>query len=184
MISTINGDQQAKVYGIRSFASRAAIRTRKPAERSKSARLRRKATKHSKREPYLPVGMIPRLREVAQTTTDRRAKAILWILIDSGLRPWELVGLSRGQIQVRMIQQCDGNVQAEGEGSLTQPRAEYGRKFVIRQAAVDALRDYLNFNRVRGDCHALFTDHGERMTTSALLALIDDWVRQAKGQAD
>jgi integrase len=128
--------------------------------------------------------MIQRLRELALTTTDRRAKAILLMLIDSELRPWELVGLSRGQIRVRMIEQPDGNVRAEGEGSLTQPRAECGRRFVIRQAAVDALRDYLNFNRVRGDCHALFTDHGERMTTSALLALIDDWVRQAKGQTD
>ena len=184
MISAINGGQQAKVEGIHRFAVRNVIRTRKPAERSRAAKPRRKAAKHSKRESYLPVGMIPRLRESALTTTDLRAKAILLILIDSELRPWELVGLSRGQIRVRMIQQCDGNVQAEGEGSLTQPRAEYGRRFVIRQAAVDALRDYLNFNRVRGDCHALFTDHGERMTTSALLALIDDWVRQAKGQAD
>ena len=182
MISTNNGDQQAKVSGIRSFAPSAAIRTKKPAERSKSARLRRKATKHSKRESYLPGGMIPRLREVAQTTTDRRAKAILWILIDSGLRPWELVGLSRRQIRVRMVEQPNGTVRVEGTGSLTQPKAEYGRRFVIGQEAVEALRDYLNMSRVRGDCPALFTDRGERMTTAALMALIDDWIRQSRNQ--
>jgi len=50
--------------------------------------------------------------------------------------------------------------------------------------AVDALRNYLNLSRVRGDCHALFTDRGERITTSTLLALIEDWIRQAKDQAD
>ena len=83
-----------------------------------------------------------------------------------------------------MIQQPDGNVRAEGAGSLTQPRAEHGRRFVIGQEAVDALRDYLSMCRVRGDCTALFTDRGERMTTAALMALIDDWIGQAKNLAD
>lgn len=184
MISTINGGQQAKIDGIRRFVVTTAIRTRKPAARSRTTKPRRKASKHSKREPYLPIRMIPRLRELAQTTTDLRAKAILLILIESELRPWELVGLSRGQIRIRMIEQLDGSLRAEGAGSLTQPRAECGRRFVIGQEAVDALREYLNLNRVRGDCSALFTDHGERMTTAALLALIDDWIRQAKNLAD
>jgi integrase len=184
MISTINGGQQAKIDGIRRFGVTTAIRTRKPAARSRTTKPRRKASKRSKREPYLPIRMIPRLRELAQATNDRRAKAILWILIDSGLRPWELVGLSRGQIRVRMIEQPDGAVRTEAAGSLTRPRAEYGRRFVIGQEAVDALRDYMNLNRVRGDNPALFTDHGERMTTAALMALIDDWIRQAKNLAD
>ena len=177
--------QQARVDENRSDAGTTAVRTRKPAARSKPRKVRRRAKKtHSKRAPYLPAWLIAPLRALAETMTDRRDKSLLLVLADSGLRPPEVVGLSRGQIRVRMVEQPDGIVRAEGTGLLTQPRAEHGRRFVIEQRAVDALRDYLNFSRVRGDCHALFTDRGERMTTPALLALIEHWISLAKDQAD
>lgn len=140
--------------------------------------------KQRKRPPYLSAGLVKQLRAVARTVTSLRDKAILLVLIDSGLQPIEIVGLSRGQIRVQILNRLDGSAKVQGNGRLTEPAAEMGRTFTIGQRAVDALREYLERDRVRGDHPALFLDNGRRMLVGTLMQMIDGWLHQTDAQSD
>ena len=160
-------------------------RTGKPVAKSNKQRPRRKTTKKDTRRPsYLPARIIAALRALAATMTNRRDKALLLLLVDSELKPLDLLSLSRGQIRVRFETQVDKSQKAVGTGCLTRASTEPGRKFTIGPEAVEALREYLNHDRVRGDHPALLTERpGERMTPRTLMAMLDDWIRQANDQA-
>jgi integrase len=126
-------------------SGRAPHRTKRPTARStpRGRSHRKNGTAHKKRSTYLPAMIIGPLRAIAERITDRRGRAILLVLIDSELRPSELVGLSRGQIRVRFEKQKDKRLEASGAGCLTRTATEQGRKFTIGPEAVEALRDYL-----------------------------------------
>ena len=167
-------------------SGRAPHRTKRPAATSAPRRRshRKNRTEHKKRPPYLPARIIGPLRAIADSITDRRDRAILLVLIDSELRPSELVGLSRGQISVRFEKQKDKSLKASGTGRLARTSTEPGRKFTIGQDTVGALQNYLNRDRVRGDHPALFTQSpGERMTIHTFAPMLDSWIRQAKNQS-
>lgn len=165
-------------------SGRAPRRTKQLAASSISHRKsRRKNGNECKRRPYLSARDSVALRILAERTTDRRDKALLWVLIDSELRPAEIVSLSRGQIRIRIEKQRDKSLTALGTGCLTRTSTEPGRKFTIGPEAVEALRDYLNSDRVRGDHPALFTERpGQRMTIHTLMPMIDSWIRQARAE--
>jgi integrase len=168
-------------------SGRAPHRTKQPtASATPRPRSHRKnGTKRKKRPPYLPARIIGPLRAIAKRMTDRRDRAILLVLIDSGLAPLDLLGLSRGQIRIRIETQRDKSQKASGTGCLTRTSTEPGRKFTVGPEAVEALREYLNSDRVRGDHPALFTKSpGERMTIHTFAPMLDSWIRQAKDQAD
>lgn len=167
-------------------SGRAPRRTKQPTPKPNQQRFRRKTTKkHSRRPSYLPARIVGPLRAIAESITDRRDRALLLVLIDSELRPSELVGLSRGQIRVRFEKQKDKSLKALGTGCLTRTSTESGRKFTIGPEAVEALREYLNHDRVRGDHPALFTERpGERLAIHTFAPMLDSWIRQAKDQAD
>ncbi len=146
---------------------------------------RKNSNKYKRRHPYLSAKDTVALKILAERITDRRDKALLWVLIDSDLRPTEMVNLSRGQIRIGIEKQWDKSLKVLGTGCLTRTPTEPGRKFTVGQEAVEALRDYLNCDRVRGDHPALFTERpGERMTIHTLMPMIDSWIRQAKDQSN
>ena len=166
-------------------SGRAPRRTRQPAARSISRRKsrRKNSNEYKRRLPYLSASYSMALKILAERITDRRDKALLWVLVDSELRPTEMVSLSRGQIRIRIEKQKDKSFKASGTGCLTRTSTEPVRKFRIGPEAVEALRDYLNSDRVRGDHPALFTERpGQRMTIHTLMPMIDDWIRQAQAK--
>ena len=143
---------------------------------------RRKGGSGARKRPlYFSARTTAQLKALAERMTDRRGRAILWMLIESELRPWELLGLSRGQIRIMTADRRDTNLPTAGSGYLDQLPGEPGRKFAIGPKAMTALRDYLSFDRVTGDSGALYTDKtGGRLTIEALMPMIHDWVREAK----
>ena len=186
VMSNWNGKHQMKSGVSPRNSGRAPRRTKQPTPEPNQQRFRRKTTKkHSRRPSYLPARIVGPLRAMADSITDRRDRALLLVLIDSELRPSELVGLSRGQISVRFEKQKDMSLKALGTGCLTRTSTEPGRKFTVGPEAVEALREYLNHDRVRGDHPALFTDRpGERLAIHTFAPMLDKWIRQAKDQAD
>ena len=181
-----NGKHQMKSGVSPRNSGRAPRRTKQPTVRAtpRPRSHRKNGTAHKKRSPYLPARIVGPLRAIAERITDRRDRAILLVLIDTELGPSDLLGLSRGQIRIRIEIQRDKSQKALGTGRLTRTSTEPGRKFTIGPEAVEALREYLNSDRVRGDQPALFTDRGERMAIHTLMPMIDSWIRQAKDQAD
>lgn len=134
-----------------------------------------------KRTPYFSAAMMERLRPVAESMTDRRDKALLWMLIESSLRPTELLSISRGQIRVMTVDRHDKSLPAAGSGYVDQLAGDSGHKLTIGPTAIIALRDYMKHDRVAGDGPAIFTEKtGERLTIEALMPLIRRWQRQAK----
>jgi integrase len=185
-MSNWNGKHQMKSGVSPRNSGRAPRRTKQPTPKPNQQRFRRKTTKkHSRRPPYLPARIVGPLRAIAESIANRRDRALLLVLIDSELRPTELVGLSRGQIRVRFEKQKDKTLKALGTGCLARTSTEPGRKFMIGPEAVEALREYLNSDRVRGDHPALFTERpGERLAIHTFAPMLDSWIRQAKDQAD
>ena len=183
MRSSKSGKHEVTVHVGRSDRRRTVARVKKPATRANVSRSQRKADrKPSKRASYLPTKFTEPLRALANAMADRRDRALLLVLIDSELTPLELVSLSRGQIRVHFARQRDMSVKALGTGCLSRTSSEPGRKFTIGHEAVEALRNYINFDRVRGDHPALFTDRGGRMAIHTLLALTEQWLQEAKDQ--
>jgi integrase/recombinase XerD len=103
---------------------------------------------------------------------DRRDRAIILMLIDSGLRGSELVQLDRGSVSLN-----DGDSGASGQ--VLRHKSGRSRKFLITRRAADALSDYLNFERNQ-DCNvALFIDQkGNRVSTRYLRNMIHRWCDQ------
>lgn len=147
-------------------------------------RTSRKQTRPRNRSSYFTPKTGAQLRAFAETMTDRRNQAILWMLLDSELRPSEILSLNRGQIRVVIADRRDTGAPAAGSGHLSQFSGDPWRKFTVGSKAIRALRDYMNADRVIGDSPALFTEKtGERMTIDTLMPLIHGWVREAKNRS-
>jgi integrase/recombinase XerD len=104
--------------------------------------------------------------------TDRRDRAIILMLIDSGLRASELVQLDRRSVSLN-------DEDSGASGQVLRHKSGRSSKFLITRRAADALSDYLNFERNQ-DCNvALFIDQkGNRVSTRHLRNMIHRWCDQ------
>lgn len=129
---------------------------------------------HSKRQPRMHVKPVKAevLDTLANSVTDGRDRAIILMLIDSGLRASELVRLDREMISL-------DTTASGGRGLLPPFMSLRARKFWVTDRTVDALRDYLSTERDQ-DCNAaLFVDQrGNRMTVQQLRKMIHGWCDQ------
>lgn len=102
------------------------------------------------------------LAALADGSANLRDRAIIWILIESGLRAKELVELNRGTISVDVTG-------TSGRGYVPPTKSVNGREFLIGRKAVEALGDYLGAERNKDSESALFVQrNGNRITVPQL----------------
>lgn len=147
-----------------------------PIQQEPVGRLRNRSTAARQRRPRPVTHPRPVKPEVLAVLidgiTERRDRAIILMLIDSGLRASELVKLNREMISL-------DTTAPGGRGLLPPSLSLRTRTFWVTARTVDALRDYLSTERDQ-DCNAaLFVDQrGNRITAQQLRKMIHRWCDQ------
>jgi len=105
--------------------------------------------------------------------TDRRDKAIILILMESGLRANELAQLDREMIRRETQTLSDGSVRTVGIGSVANVKSREKRQFFLSSEAMQAIDEYLTVDRKDDTDRALFVGrHGSRLGAPSIRLLL------------
>jgi integrase len=108
------------------------------------------------------------LSALANGITDLRDRAVVMMLIESGIRASELVLLDREIILLEGPK--------AGNDELRDPKSSFTRQFRVYRNTVRALQDYLSTARDQDSNPALFVDEqGKRLTQHSLRAMVYRW---------
>ena len=94
---------------------------------------------------------------------DRRDKAIVLLLMESGLRATDLVLLDRDMISFSSKTLSDGRTETTGVGKVPSPKFRQDRRFFLSARAIEGLRDYLETDRQDTDPVLFANRHGGRL---------------------
>ena len=101
--------------------------------------------------------------------SDKRAKALALLMLDTGLRAGEVVALDKDSIKCESRVLPDGSVQTSGTGQVFCAKSNKGRTFYLSALTLAALADYLTNDRGVDESLALFVnDDGTRLSSAAL----------------
>jgi site-specific recombinase XerD len=107
---------------------------------------------------------------------DPRDKAIILVLMESGLRATELVLLDRDMITTGTHTLPDGSVETIGIGSVPSPKLGQERQFFLSARAVKAVCDYLATKRTDDASCVIFANrHGGRLGAALIRDILSSW---------
>ena len=110
------------------------------------------------------------LNKLVAGISDRRAKALALLMLDTGLRAGEVVTLEKGSIKIDSRVLPDGSVRISGTGQVFCPKSQKGRSFYLSARTLAALGDYLTKDRGDDESPALFVNEdGTRLSPPAIL---------------
>jgi integrase len=113
------------------------------------------------------------LNKFVNGVSDRRAKALALLMLDTGIRAGEVVALDKDSIKIESRVLSDGSVQASGTGGVFCAKSHRGRTFYLSARTLAALADYLRKDRGNDESPALFTNKdGARLSCPALLRVM------------
>ncbi len=105
--------------------------------------------------------------------SDPRAKALVLLMLDTGLRAGEVAALDKSSIKYESRVLPDGSVQTSGTGHVFCAKSHKGRTFYLSAQTVAALTDYLTNDRGDDESPALFVNKdGTRLSSPALLRVM------------
>ena len=107
---------------------------------------------------------------------DLRDKAIILVLMESGLRATELVLLDRDMISIKIHTHADGSTVAIATGSVPSMKLGHDRQFFLSTRAVNAIRDYLAAKRTDDASCVLFSNRmGGRLGPKMIRIILSSW---------
>jgi site-specific recombinase XerC len=116
------------------------------------------------------------LKSLLDAITNSRDKALLLILVESGLRIGEITRLDRSAIRVVASTSADGPEISLGTGTVLLSKGGSCRTFWVGPDSVTAVAEYLTKDRAADDEPALFvTKQGKRVTTAEISATVAGW---------
>jgi integrase len=108
--------------------------------------------------------------------TDRRDKAIILFLMESGLRATELVLLNRDMISFVTRTLDDGRTETTGIGVVPSIKFGQDRQFCLSAEAIEVLRDYLETDRCNDVDPVLFARRqGGRLGPAKIRQMLSQW---------
>ena len=120
------------------------------------------------------------LKSLLDAVTNPRNRALLLILIESGLRMGEIARLDRSTIRVVTSTSADGSEVRLGTGEILLSKQARCRSFWVGSDSVNAVADYLAKDRAADDEPALFvTKQGQRISTLAIRSAVASWCKSA-----
>jgi site-specific recombinase XerD len=110
--------------------------------------------------------------------TDERDRAIVLILLYSGLRLGELRQLDKTSITVRRRQMPDGSVQYFGSGEVV-GKGRKRRSFLVGPRAMQAIANYIANARTKDELRPLFlSSRGQRLSSRAIQQIVHKWCQR------
>jgi site-specific recombinase XerC len=110
--------------------------------------------------------------------TDARDKAMILVLLYSGLRLSELRQLNKDTIVPQKRKAPDGTIQYFGVGEVV-GKGRKRRKFIIGPTALEALGTYIRTCRTKDNHPALFLSaHHKRISGRSIQHVLDRWCRR------
>jgi site-specific recombinase XerD len=107
---------------------------------------------------------------------DLRDKAIILVLMESGLRASELILLDRNMITIGTHEVPDGSVETIATGTVPSLKGGGERKFFLSARAVKAICDYLAAKRNDDTSPVLFSNrHGGRLGAPLIRHTLSNW---------
>ncbi|MGA1984037.1 MAG: site-specific integrase [Acidobacteriaceae bacterium] len=101
--------------------------------------------------------------------SDRRAKALALLMLDTGLRAGEVASLDKKSIKFESRVLSDGSVRASVTGQVFCAKSQKERTFYLSARTVAALTDYLTNDRGDDESPALFVGKdGTRLSPAAV----------------
>jgi site-specific recombinase XerD len=108
--------------------------------------------------------------------SDLRDKAIILVLMESGLRASELVLLDRDMITIGTHTLPDGSVETIATGSVPSTNGGHERHFFLSARAVKAVCAYLRAKRNDDTSRVLFSNrHGGRLGAPLIRNMLSGW---------
>ena len=108
--------------------------------------------------------------------TDLRDRAILMVLMESGLRATELVLLDRDTITIRTRKLSDGSVDTIATGTVPSVKGGHERQFFLSVRTAQAVYDYLTTKRNDDTSLVLFSNrHGGRLGAAVIRHTLSNW---------
>ena len=102
--------------------------------------------------------------------SDRRAKALALLMLDTGVRAGEVAALDKGSIKIDSRVLPNGSVRISGTGQVFSAKSQKGRTFYLSARPLAALGDYLTKDRGDDESPALFVNKdGTRLSPPAIL---------------
>jgi site-specific recombinase XerC len=142
----------------------------KAVKRMRDGRMQ-KGTKQSRRPKEVSDAA---LEALANGVTNSRDRAIIWMLIETGLRGGEIVALDQKKVSLN----ADGS---GGSGEFTQTKSATGRMFCFGRRTAQALHEYLATKRADDCSDAFFVGHsGKRLTVPQLSNMVRRWCAQLR----
>jgi site-specific recombinase XerD len=109
---------------------------------------------------------------------DERDRAIVLLLLYSGLRLSELRQLDKTSITVRRRQMPDGSAQYFGSGEVV-GKGRKRRSFLVGPRAMDAIRTYISRSRMQDDLPPLFlSSRGVRLSCRTIQQIVHKWCQR------
>jgi site-specific recombinase XerD len=109
---------------------------------------------------------------------DERDKAIVLLLLYSGLRLSELRQLDKTSITVRRRQMPDGSVQYFGSGDVV-GKGRKRRSFLVGPRAMQAIASYIAHARTKDDLLPLFlSSRRQRLSSRAIQQIVHKWCQR------
>jgi site-specific recombinase XerD len=106
---------------------------------------------------------------------DERDKAIVLLLLYSGLRLSELRQLNKASITVRGRQMPAGSIQYFGSGEVV-GKGSKRRSFLVGPKAMEAVATYVARSRMKDDLVPLFlSSRGQRLSSRAIQQIVQKW---------
>ncbi len=113
------------------------------------------------------------LNKFVDGISDSRTKALVLLMLDTGLRAGEVVALDKDSIKCESRVLSDGSVQTSCTGYFFSPKSHRGRTFYLSARTVAALEDYLTKDRGDDGSPALFVNKvGTRLNSSAITRMM------------
>ncbi len=110
--------------------------------------------------------------------TNVRDKAIVLLLVYSGLRLSELRQLNKDTIVTRPRKSPDGEVQYFGRGEVV-GKGRKRRQFMVGPTAILALKEYIKAFRTKDDNPALFlSERRQRISCRSIQDIVDRWCKK------
>ena len=107
---------------------------------------------------------------------DVRDRAVIMVLMESGLRATELVLLDRDTITIRTRKLSDGSVDTIATGTVPSVKGGHERQFFLSARAVKAVCDYLTTKRNDDTSPVLFSNrHGGRLGANQIRTILSGW---------
>jgi integrase/recombinase XerD len=118
------------------------------------------------------------LSKLVHGISNLRDKAIIVLLLDSGLRLSELRQLNKDSIVSHKRRGADGQFQHWGKGEVV-GKGRKRRKFMVGPAALDALRNYLRAERLHDSNPALFLSRRRRRIGARTIEhILSQWCKK------